>query len=180
MIPIELTLARKEALRKHWQTKSLTELADFIEPHYHARAREFIPVIAAEIDEICKSTPQDLQDVVIPLKHLRAMLTEDMEKHTQEEEEVLFPYVRKLEADTARGNKLRSASRIHNEHDQIIDLLVKTKLETTLCRLPDLPCAHCRPLNDRLAILLADLQEHAFLEDDILFLEALELEKHQR
>jgi iron-sulfur cluster repair protein YtfE (RIC family) len=61
-----------------------------------------------------------------------------------------------------------------------MDSLVRLKVQSTLCRLPEEACAHSRSLYDNLVVLLADLQEHTFLEDEILFLEALELEKRSR
>lgn len=180
MKPSRLTPERKEGLRQYWQEKSLTELADFIETHYHARAKSLIPQIVAEIDTLAKESPSEAKDLAVALQHLRLMLTEDMEKHTREEEDVLFPYIRSLESGAVAGDSLRSLGRIHDEHDQIIDTLIRLKLESTLCRFPESACEHCRPLHDRLAVLLADLEEHAFLEDEILFLEALDLEKQRR
>ena len=176
----QLTPERKEALRQYWQEKSLTELMDFIVTHYHARAKNLVSQIVEEIDALAKKIPCGIKDLSFALQQLRTMLTEDMEKHTQEEEEVLFPYIRSLESGAASAGLLRSFGRIHDEHDQIIDTLVRLKLESTLCRLPESACDHCRPLHDCLAVLLADLQEHVFLEDEVLFLEALELEKHRR
>jgi len=155
-------------------------LADYIEVHYHARAKALVPEIVKEIEAILNATPEDIRDAMVPLQHLRIMLTEDMEKHTREEEEVLFPYIRSLESGVTPDGTLGSIGRIHNEHDQIVDTLVRIKLKSTLCRLPESTCEYCRPLYDRLAVLLADLHEHAFLEDDILFPEALELEKERR
>lgn len=177
MEEIELTYARKETLRSYWEGKSLTELTDFIVAHYHARAASLVPEIVEEIDAIRKEAPEDVRDVLIPLQHLRQMLTEDLARHTSEEEEKLFPYIRALESGTVAADTLHSFARIHDEHDQIIDTLVRLKVQSTLCRLPESPCKHCRPLYDRLAVLLVDLREHAFLEDEILFLDALEMEK---
>lgn len=179
MTEIELTPARKEALRALWEERSLTELADFVETHYHGRTASLVPEVVTEIDEILSTLKEDAHDVLTPLRHLRIMLTEDLVRHTWEEEETLFPYIRALESGEKGSGTLRSFARIHDEHDQIMDTLVRLKVQSTLCRLPESACDHCRPLHDRLAILLSDLQEHAFLEDELLFLEALDLEKRR-
>lgn len=178
MSDIELTSEHKKALRISWQDRSLTELADFIESHYHARATKMVAEIITQIDSIGRSAAKEVRDVLIPLKHLRQMLTEDLVKHTREEEEILFPYIRNLEKGGGTGDVLHSISRIHHEHDQIMDTLVRLKLESTLYRLPESPCDICQALCDSLLVFLSDLQEHTFLEDEVLFVEALELEKH--
>jgi regulator of cell morphogenesis and NO signaling len=180
MNAMQLTPERKETLRQYWQEKSLSELMDFIVAHYHARAARLVSQIVAEIDILDREASCTPKDLSTALQHLRTMLTDDLAQHTREEEDLLFPYIRSLETGAGANGSLRSLGRIHDEHDQIMDSLVRLKVQSTLCRLPEEACAHCRSLHDGLAVLLVDLQEHTFLEDEVLFLEALDLEKRGR
>lgn len=175
----KLTPERESSLRDYWAGKSLTELTNFIVAHYHARSKEAIQEISEHIEAVCNAAPSEAKDVTISLKHLRGMLIEDLAKHSKNEEEVLFPYIRALEAGATSGRTLRSTEHIQDMHDQIVDTLVRVKLESTLCRLPKSSCDQCRPLYDVMAVLLADLQEHTFLEEEILFPRALHLEKRE-
>lgn len=174
---VDLSPERKELLCAYWAKRPLGELADFISMHYHGRACQMIPALQDTIEALLTALPEELLDVRLPLKHLLQLLTEDMMHHLRTEEDRVFPAIRALEAGHTPVAQIRSFGHIHDEHDQIIDTLVRLKLVSTLCRMPELGCPRCGGLQDQLAVLLTDLQEHVFLEDGILLARAIEMEQ---
>jgi regulator of cell morphogenesis and NO signaling len=173
-----LSATKREALRREWEHRKLADLIEHIESHYHGRARGFIDAVVPKIKAIENETPEGTGDVLVNLKHLREMLTENFLQHLDHEEEMLFPQIRALEAEGASQKGLKSLGRIHDEHDQITDTLIRLKVQTTLDRLQDVPDERAKALCSQLESFLADLTEHVFLEDEILFVGALHLEKH--
>ncbi len=168
---------RREALRQEWEDRKLTDLIDRIESHYHARARAFIHAILPAIESIEKEKPASMSELVVNLKHLREMLTENFLQHLEHEEQLLFPQIRALVSAGTSQQGLKSLGRIHDEHDQITDTLIRVKVQTTLDRLRNVDDEQARTLCEQLEGFLTDLSEHVFIEDEILFVRALHLEK---
>lgn len=176
----EPTDGRKAELREAWADRSLSELADHIETDLHARMRSFIARIVDEIDAVLAEVGNDDPDrPTLFLANLRSMLTEDLERHAREEEEVLFPHIRALEKGESGKLMLHSMGRIQDEHDQIADTLVRLMVDTALDRLPVSLRERTEALVANLETFRADLREHVFLEEELLFAGAVELERRR-
>jgi regulator of cell morphogenesis and NO signaling len=151
-----------------WETRSLTELADHIESHYHAALRRDLPGLieaAKRVERVHADKP------AAPLG-LASVLTEffdDMQQHMQKEERVLFPMLRR----GARGEAVYMPVRMmESEHDSHGQELAKIRALTDDLTLPAHACATWTALYNGLAHVEAELMQHIHLENNILFARA--------
>jgi regulator of cell morphogenesis and NO signaling len=157
---------------------SLGELIDLIEETHHTFTRSELVRISGMMQE-----PE-----LVPLPQLDAMrqcfglLKADLESHLQKEEDILFPYITALDgpADNLSascfGTVANPIRMMRMEHITMVSLL------ETLRELTDQykPAADSSPqtflLYASLAGIDADLVEHMYWEDHVLFPRALQQE----
>jgi regulator of cell morphogenesis and NO signaling len=109
-----------------------------------------------------------------------------MIQHLGAEEDVLFPYIKKLvsakenpeppEID-AFGMMANPIAMMKKEHDEAGEAMKKIRRLTDDFRLPEDACATYRVLYENLEAFEKDLHKHVHLENNILFPKALELER---
>jgi regulator of cell morphogenesis and NO signaling len=108
-------------------------------------------------------------------------LRDDLIPHMQKEEVVLFPFVEALEKGTARPfgppSIVLPVTVMTAEHDRAGGILAELRCVTSGYLVPDAVSAAHGAIVEALAALDADLQQHMYLESDILFPKALELER---
>ena len=101
------------------------------------------------------------------------------------EEQILFPYIRQIEAYANRngpkpevhcGSVANPITQMEFEHDNAGNALVEMRKLTDNYARPEDACKTFDALYEGLAAMEADLHEHIHLENNILFPKAIELE----
>jgi len=77
-------------------------LADFIEKKYHRYIEEKIPVITEYLTKVCKLHGQGYNELY-KIHEIFSSSSEDLLHHMMKEENILFPYIRKMVADERQG-----------------------------------------------------------------------------
>jgi len=169
MILQELALeAERGGTEIRWETRTQTELANFIESHYHAAIRRDLPTLieaARKVERVHAAkpgVPAGLGDV------LRDFLDE-MQRHMAKEETILFPLIRR----GGRGEAVYMPVRVmESEHDNHRDELATIRELTDDFQVPAHACATWKALYHGLETFEAELMEHIHLENNLLFARA--------
>ena len=118
----------KDELQRAWKDKGLSALIDYIESHYHNPLKKTIPSVVALLGKAQERLATKGREVLTPLRTLARRLTEDLENHLRDEEDCF-------------GTRVR----INDEHNQIVDHLVRVQAQDTLRRLRRICGGQCRP-----------------------------------
>jgi regulator of cell morphogenesis and NO signaling len=151
-----------------WAHQPLSDLADFIETHYHARLKTEIPQLielADKVERVHADKPTCPQGLAVHLQAMHAAVLD----HLAKEEGVLFPFIRAGRGRMA-GGPVHVMEQEHEDHGRSLDRL--RELTRNLTPPPE-ACATWRALYVRLGRLSDELMEHIHLENNILFPRAL-------
>jgi regulator of cell morphogenesis and NO signaling len=163
----------------------LGELIRFIVDRYHADLRKELPRLsqmAAKVLDAHGVRHPELADLATTFRGLK----EELDSHMVKEERVLFPYVEKLEALAADGQRLSSSpfgsiqapiGMMEHEHDIAARFLARLREITNAHTPPADACNTFRGLYHGLAELEKALHEHIHLENNVLFPRATKLEE---
>lgn len=162
----------------------LTLLANYIENKHHAMIRDRIPLILKFLRRVVK-----VHSAHEPkLKKIKALFedsTEDLQRHLEQEELIVFPFIRKISSDPEGKNLLFSPS--YKKIRELIYQLMAEHEQEGACleeirKLSDdytPPAYACNTYKVAFALLQEfdmSMQKHMHLERNILFPEALALE----
>jgi regulator of cell morphogenesis and NO signaling len=171
---------------RKWQDAPLVELVNHIEEVHHAFLRKYLPRISEKIDKVMNAHAAKHGDMLRTLQRIFTGLREEIEPHLSKEEIVLFPYIRELSQcmDTGKdvpsihcGSVAHPIRQMVHEHEKAGEALAILRKETGNYMLPGDACPTFTVLYEELQTLEADLHEHIFLENNILFPRVLEMEK---
>ena len=182
---LEKSLASTESAGiKDWQKKLLADLIDHIKTTHHAFVREEcqrIEALAAKVVGVHgKNHPELLQ-----VQEVFTALAEELRVHLMKEEQVLFPYILRMEESVLAGETAPPAMfgtvvnpiRIMmQEHDGAGDALRSLHDITSDYKVPEDACISYRTLYQALQGFEADLHQHIHLENNILFPRAVAME----
>lgn len=157
-------------------TLSLSALCDHIEQAHHAYLREELPrldFMTRKVAAVHGDHEPRLRDVRQVFEAFGAAMV----AHTQEEEEKVFPAIRRLESAagaSTRPPELKAAlGKLEAEHDQAGAALVRFRELTDNFTPPDWACNTFRALYDGLRQLESETHQHVHKENNVLFPRAL-------
>jgi regulator of cell morphogenesis and NO signaling len=168
-----------------WNCASLAELTKHIVERHHAYVREEAPRLEALIHRVCLrhgDTRPELASVKASFEELSA----EMSSHMLKEEQVLFPYIERMESAAQVGKKAPPAffgtvknpvRAMMNEHDAAGELMKKIRLLTGNYTPPENACPTFRSTLSGLEEFERDLHQHIHLENNILFPRAVKMEE---
>lgn len=169
----------------NWQTASMTGLIQHIVEKHHTFTKEELPRLEKLMNKVCAvhgaQHPELLQ-----LKTAFLSLKEELEPHLMKEEQVLFPYITKMEAALTNeaaipmscfGTVQNPVRMMNIEHDAAGDLLREMRAVTTNYAVPEGACMSYESLFQALIEFEADLHQHIHLENNILFPKAVNAER---
>ena len=186
----ELTRMLEEAGAKqsdgasNFQTGPLADLIRHILDTHHVYTREESARIQALLEKVCSKHGEnhpELLEVAAVFQRLDA----DLQPHLFKEEQILFPYILRLEEAAARkspppfapfgtvGNPVRM---MMFEHDTAGDILRELRAAALDYAAPADACTSFRTLYRALEDFEQDLHRHIHLENNLLFPRAVELE----
>ena len=181
----EVQQARHEAETVDWSKQSLRKLADHIVSFHHQYGRRALPRIDHLLSKTLAAHGQKHHDLALVQRQFH-ILADEMVRHMMKEEQILFPYIAKLEAAQANGKAAEPAmfGTVRNpvrmmraEHDSASALLKSIRKLTRDYEAPADGCGSFKALYAALAEFERDLLQHIRLENEILFPKAEALEE---
>ena len=167
-----------------FQTASLTELVMYILGKHHVFTKEEMERLDALVSKVYSVHGQNHPEL-LRVRSLFQALCEDLKPHMFKEEQVLFPYLVRLEEAASRkqapmtppfGTVQNPVRRMMLEHDTAGDLLRELREVTSNYTTPEDACISYRTLYQALEAFEQDLHQHIHLENNILFPRAVEME----
>ena len=184
-LQIELTLAgRAQPTQPNFQTTTLENLISHIVVKHHSFTRLEIARLNTLLDKVCMAhgeSHRELLEIYVLFRELGA----DLETHMTKEEQVLFPYVIRMEAAANQqvplfrppfGTVANPVRMMMFEHDRAGELLKKIRKLSSDYATPADACVSYKTLYAALEELEKDLHQHIHLENNILFPKAVEME----
>jgi regulator of cell morphogenesis and NO signaling len=169
---------------RDWSSASLTDLCDHIEQTHHAFLKQELPRLdrlTRKIATVHGDRESSLRDVQLIFHAFK----DELMAHMAKEEEILFPLCRRLDrADLLASEPLGSGGGIVRpievmirEHEHAGDALAQIRSLTGGYACPPEACNTYRVTFAGLEQLERDLHQHVHKENNILFPEAIRLEK---
>jgi regulator of cell morphogenesis and NO signaling len=167
-----------------WQKQLLADLMAHIKTTHHVFVREESSRIAALATKVVgvhgKNHPELLQ-----VQEIFSALAAELSVHLMKEEQVLFPYLLRMEESALAGEPAPPATfgtvvnpvrMMMQEHDGAGDALRSLRAITNDYRVPEDACISYRTLYEALQGFEGDLHQHIHLENNILFPRAVAME----
>jgi len=164
-----------------WATASLTDLADYIVNKHHVYVRQELPRLEQLLNKVAGKHGEKHPEL-IKIKHIFRGVNEELTSHLMKEEQILFPYIKELEAKkSSSGRPMFGSIRnpIHMmeiEHDSAGDAMKEMRELSNNFSAPEEGCFSYKTLYQALSDFEADLHQHIHLENNILFPRAIQLE----
>ncbi|HWQ33331.1 MAG TPA: iron-sulfur cluster repair di-iron protein [Blastocatellia bacterium] len=175
--------ATDEAL-PDWRQESLAALIAHITDQHHQFTRYELDRLTPLLSRVCAVHGRNHSELA-RLRELFTELKEELTTHLLKEEQVLFPWVVRMEEAVSAGRPVpppffrtvnNPVRMMMTEHDHAGDLLRLMREVTDGYRLPADACFSYGALYQGLEALEADLHQHIHLENNLLFPRAIEME----
>lgn len=166
---------------ENWQEASVTALTDHIEQCHHAYLKKELPRLNALSQKVAAVHGAKDSRLQLLAKAL-ARTSNELLTHALKEEQILFPYIRKLDAVAESlpppfGTVANPINCLEKEHSESGDALSELRALTDNYNVPAGACASWNALMDGLSQLDTDLRTHIHKENSILFPKVLKLEQ---
>ena len=169
-----------------WRQESLTSLAAYIIDKHHQFTRQELDRLEKLFDKVCSRHGENHPELIESRKTFY-QLKQDLIPHMLKEEQVLFPYITRMEEAACEGRAIpppffgtarNPAQMMMTEHDTAGDLLQQLRGITKGYTIPPDGCVSFQTLYQALAAFEADLHQHIHLENNVLFPRAIEMEEN--
>src|SRR6266508_5907913 len=170
---------------RDWRQEPLTTLTEHIIYTHHSFTRQELDRLGKLFDNVCSRHGENHPELFEAQKTFY-QLTQDLIPHMLKEEQVLFPYITRVEEAAGEGRRVPPPffGTVQNpvrmmmlEHEAAGDLLRALRATTVNYTPPPDACASYQALYQALAGFEADLHQHIHLENNLLFPRAIEMEE---
>jgi len=159
-------------------------LTDYIINNHHRFTRDKMPEIEAYAKKVAQVHGKHHPELVDVYKEV-VKLHAHFDEHMDEEEEVLFPYIKQL-AEADKKNTLPESTAVDQaedpvalmkeEHEEVGAIMEHIRKLTSDYELPEDACTTYGLLYKNLENFEKDMHKHVHLENNILFPKALKIE----
>lgn len=170
---------------RNWSLEPLDKLADHIQAVHHRFTREQLQRLDGLLKKVFRAHHSSHGVMLTGLRQVFGCLSEELLPHLDQEEQVLFPAVKKIFApppgstaglDIPLGMLEQLIQQMMLEHESAGRALSELRRMSNNYLLPPDACPTFAALFEALPALEADLHEHIHLENNILFPGGLERE----
>ena len=186
-VEAELEKAMNETDSETTWIKNLdaSELSEYIVKRHHSFIRENIPPLKKYLEKICQVHGKNHAEL-FEVKGEFNKATEALTDHLREEEKTIFPVVHEMVQAKKENRSIQAPCfgivsdpirRMQEDHKQEGERFDRLAEKTDNFKVPDDGCNTFRLSYDRLRAFVSDLHKHIHLENNILFPQALQLEK---
>lgn len=182
----ELQLANQQAgaTKLEYNEWNLDFLADFIVNTHHSYVRKTLPELRGYAIKVARVHGSKHPELLHILSGVEA-IAEALSRHMEEEEKVLFPYIKRIvalntfqlpmqDADNSLSTIIRD---MEQEHDYVGRALEDIRAWSNNFAIPEDACASYKVLYNMIGEFEGDLFTHIHLENNILFPKAIDMEK---
>lgn len=175
----ELQNLQEEGAREdNYNNWSLDFLVDYIINNHHNKTRELLPELKFYAGKVAMVHGQSHEEL-IAINEVVNELSEEMMSHMDEEEEKLFPFIKKMVAgelaEQEKNNSAEVIAMMQDEHDETGDMMKKIRSLSSDYTLPEDACNTYTVYFKNLEGFEEELFKHVHLENNILFPKALKL-----
>jgi regulator of cell morphogenesis and NO signaling len=177
-------LARNEN-GKDWSKEPLADIIDEIVGKHHAYVRAESPRLLALAEKVA-SKHGPAHPEAVRVHEIFSDLANELSLHLMKEEQILFPYVIRMEESVVAKEPVIPAScfgtvqnpirMMVSEHDGAGEALRALREVTKEYKIPEDACTSYRTLYNGLIEFEADLHQHIHMENNILFQRAIAME----
>jgi regulator of cell morphogenesis and NO signaling len=169
---------------RDWRQESLMALTEYIVDTHHSFTRQEIDRLEKLFDKVCSRHGENHAELFEARKTFQ-QLKQDLIPHMLKEEQVLFPYITRMEEAAGDGRAIPPPffGTVQNpvrmmmlEHETAGDLLRALRGATGDYTPPADACISYQTLYQALAGFEADLHQHIHLENNLLFPRAIDME----
>ena len=157
---------------------ALPDLLNYIEATHHTFVREKAPLLVEYSQKMVRAHGENHSEIK-PLAGWIAALVDDLMPHLMKEEQILFPAIlglhNQVESQTCFGHISNPINAMQYEHDDALQILEKISDLTNGFQPPEHACTTWRVCYASLAEFEADLKQHIYVENNILFPQAIAL-----
>ncbi|SMO77275.1 regulator of cell morphogenesis and NO signaling [Saccharicrinis carchari] len=179
---LEAMLTVKDPDSKYIDGMELDELCDYIEKRHHTYVSDNIPFLKQKLEKLCNVHGGNHPEL-FEVKELFDVVAGNLTMHMQKEEILVFPLIRKLvklnkeSADFKRvwEDAKKNIALLDEEHQAEGERLVQISELTSTYTPPADGCTTYRITYQTLSDFEKDLHRHIHLENNILFVKALQL-----
>ena len=162
---------------------TLTELIDHIVSTHHVFLRSELPLLNNLTLKVL-TAHGDKDPRFLVLRETFLEMADELTQHMFEEEQILFPMIRKLEVSQSvpefhRGSIAYPIRQMETEHDKVGSALYDFRELTDEYLVPDWACNTHKVMLASLLDLEKDLHQHIHKENNILFPRAIRLENEK-
>lgn len=168
---------------KDWDIDFLT---DYIINIHHSYLRKAVPQLQDHITRFADGHRKKF-DYLDEMQLITSQLAKYLVPHLQQEEEIIFPYIRQIaHAYTAKESYASLLVRtlrkpvediMHHEHSTVFKSLQRLRHLTSNYNAPENSCISHKVTFHKMKEVDNDLMQHLHLENDILFPKAITMEK---
>ena len=153
---------------------TLSELCDHIQESHHAYLQEELPRLDFLMRKVA-AVHGAHEPRLLVLRQVFEDFNAEMTAHTEEENQRVFPAIRKLETGkhNTPANVRAICKKLEHEHDNAGAALELFNQLTDNYTPPDWACNTFRTLYDSLADLEKDMHQHVHKENNVLFPKAI-------
>lgn len=182
---LELTTASPaQGAEPDFQTATMEQLIKHIVGKHHSFTRLEVARLRALLEKVCAAhgaNHPELRRINVLFRELGA----DMEAHMMKEEQVLFPFIVRMETAARQhaplpqspfGTVANPVRMMMVEHDRAGELVKEIRVLSSNYAAPSDGCLSYQTLYAAFAALEKDLHQHIHLENNILFPRAVEVE----
>ena len=169
---------------KYINSLELDALCDYIEKRHHTFVNENLPFLQQKLEKLCNVHGSNHPEL-FEVKELFDGSAKNLSAHMKKEELILFPYIRKmvrfknegLNTTSEFGEANTTIDLMEDEHQAEGERFGKIASLTSDYACPPDGCNTYRVTYQTLYDFEQDLHRHIHLENNILFVKALALEK---
>ena len=167
-----------------WLKEPLSRLTLYIVEKHHSFTKQELSRLEALLVKVCQAHKVKHPEL-LQIQYVFQQLKNELIPHMLKEEQILFPYIARLEETFNQNRPLQSPpfGTVLNpirvmmmEHDGAGDMLFEIRQLSTNFTVPPDGCISYKTLYQALEEFEKDLHQHIHLENNILFPRAAELE----
>ena len=169
----------------NWGTASLTDLIAHIVRKHHTYTRDEIVRLQPLLEKVCSVHGKNHPEL-LGIHQTFKGLAQELTMHLMKEEQVLFPYIERMEEaalengpvlPAAFGTVQHPVRMMMQEHDSAGGALRQMRADSRNYAAPDDACISFKTLYGALQEFETDLHQHIHLENNILFPRAIAMEE---
>lgn len=154
-----------------WKDASYTDLVTYIEEKHHTYVKQELPIMKQLIEELVSKYGIEYHELG-RVQHLFQLLERDLDTHLRREEKDTFRLIREYDENPMHPKAhllVRMTQTLEGEHEISLHILAELRKVTNDYELPADADENYHSVYRKFVELEADLREHIYLEDKILF-----------